>query len=127
MLNKIESLKQKEKIDLVSFSVEQLGFSNGATLQQIYDKAKGLGLELCPPQVGPEFRLNYKDQPNGEWLRIAMDSISGRGGYPGVFSVGCDDGGLWLSNYYGTPPTSGMASIALSFGLARIRTYDFVI
>jgi hypothetical protein len=101
MLNKLEPLKQKEKIDLVSFSVEQLGFPNGATLQQIYDKAKELGLELCPPQVGPELRLNYKDQSNGEWLRIAMDSISDRDGDPRIFLVGCSDDALWLRSSNG--------------------------
>ncbi|MFH1608900.1 MAG: hypothetical protein ABH951_02720 [Patescibacteria group bacterium] len=98
MLKKIESLKNKEKADLVSFSVEQLGFPNGATLEKIYERAKELDLELCPPQVGPELRLNYKDQPNGEYLRIAMDSIADRDGSPGVFLVACDGDGLWLDD-----------------------------
>ena len=109
MLNKMETLKQKEKIDLVSFSVGQLGFPNGATLVQIYDKAKELDLELCPPQVGPELRLNYKDQPNGEWLRIAMEAISGRDGRPRVFRVVSNDGGLWLCHYW-SPLDSEWAS-----------------
>ena len=100
MLNKTETLKQKEKVDLVSFSVGQLGFPNGATLQQIYDKAKELDLELCPPQVGPELRLNYKDQPNGEWLRIAMEAISDRDGFPRIFIMGSGDGALWLDDYW---------------------------
>ena len=65
---------------------------------QIYDKAKELDLELCPPQVGPELRLNYKDQPNGEWLRIAMEAISGRGGSPRLFGVGSRDGAPWLDD-----------------------------
>ncbi len=103
MLNKLESLKQKEKIDIVSFSVEQLGFPNGATLKEIYGKAKELGLELCPPQVGPELRLNYKDQPMDEWLRIAMDSITDRSGRPGVFDVEHGSDGLWLVDDSGDP------------------------
>lgn len=101
ILSKIEPLKQKENADLISFSVEQLGFPNGATLQEIYDKAKELDLELCPPQVGPELRLNYKDQPNGEWLRIAMEPITDRDGDPVLFEVDCRSSGLWLSNDYG--------------------------
>ncbi|MFA6524416.1 MAG: hypothetical protein WC264_01955 [Candidatus Paceibacterota bacterium] len=101
MLNKIEPLKQKEKINLVSFSIEQLGFPNGATLKEIYNKAKKLGLELCPPQVGPELRLNYKDQLMGEWLRIAMDSIADRDGGPRIFGVECYGDGLWLDSYDG--------------------------
>ncbi len=97
MLNKMKTLDKKEKLNVVSFSVEQLGFPNGATLQQIYDKAKELGLELCPPQVGPELRLAYRDQPSDEYLRIAMDSVNGSGGSPGLFSVDRDDDGVeWL-------------------------------
>ena len=101
MLNKMEVLKNKENVDLISFSVEQLGFPNGATLQQIYDKAKEFGLELCPPQVGPELRLNYKDQPNDEYLKIAMESISDRDGNPTVFCVGRGGSGSWLGRDVG--------------------------
>jgi hypothetical protein len=96
ILNKVEPLKQKEEINIVSFSVEQLGFSNGATLQEIYNKAKELGLELCPPQVGPELRLNYKDQPNGEYLRIAMESISDSDDSPRLFGVHRYGSESWL-------------------------------
>jgi len=95
ILNKLEPIKQKENIDLISFSVAQLGFPNGATLQQIYDKALEFDLELCPPQVGPELRLDYEDQPNN-YLIIAMDPISDRDGYPTLFSVGRYDSGSWL-------------------------------
>jgi len=98
ILNKMEVLKQKEKIDLVSFSVKQLGFPDGATLKEIYDKAKEFGLELCPPQVGPELRLDYKDQPAGEWLRIAMDAISDRDDNPSLFNVDQFDSVSWLCN-----------------------------
>ncbi len=87
ILNKIEALKSPEQISLVSFSVEQLGFPNGATLQEIYDKAQSMGLELCPPQVGPELRLSYTDQPNNEYLVIAMEAITGADGDPILFDV----------------------------------------
>jgi hypothetical protein len=103
ILNKIEPLKNKEKADLVSFSVEQLGFPNGATLQQIYDRAKEFGLELCPPQVGPELRLNYKDQPMNEWLFVAMNSINDRDGDPKLFSVDRSSDDLWLDGDWAEP------------------------
>lgn len=96
VLDKPEPLTEKEKINLVSFSVTELGFPNGATLQEIYDKAGKFNLELCLPQVGPELRLNYKDQPNEEYLRIAMDPISDRDGDPSVFSVLRNGSGSWL-------------------------------
>jgi hypothetical protein len=97
MLNKIEPLQTLEPINLVSFTVGQLGFPNGATLQDIYTKAESLGLELCPPQVGTELRLQYTDQPNGEYLTIAMNPITDAGGNPRLFYVGQDDSKSWLS------------------------------
>ncbi len=101
ILGKIEPLKQKEEIDTVSFSVEQLGFPKGATFQEIYEKAKEFNLELCPPQIGPELRLSYTDQPNGEWLIIAMDPISDRGGAPDLFWVGRARSESWLDTAFG--------------------------
>ncbi len=101
ILNKIEALKSPEQISLVSFSVEQLGFPNGATLQEIYDKAQSMGLELCPPQVGPELRLSYTDQPNNEYLVIAMEAITDADGGPGLFGVDRFDSEPYLGNFYG--------------------------
>jgi hypothetical protein len=96
ILNKIEPLKSPEQINLVVFSVEQLGFPNGATFEEIYDKARSMGLELCPPQVGPELRLSYTDQPNNECLLIAMDPIDDADGDPRRFVVSRNDSEPWL-------------------------------
>jgi len=68
----------------VRFTVEQLGFSNGATTDEIYKKAEELGLELCPAEVGPHLRLQYSGK---EWMLIAMKQIAGRGGRPDVFDL----------------------------------------
>ena len=56
-----------EEVDaeLVVVSVAELGFKNGATCADIYKRAEELGLALCPNEVGPQLRLQYKDQPNG--------------------------------------------------------------
>jgi len=96
ILQKVEFSHEGKSYELVSFSVSQLGFPNGATLQQIYDKAEELGLELCPAEVGPQLRLQYPDQQNDEWLRIAMNPITDSDGNPGLFEVGRNDGRLWL-------------------------------
>lgn len=78
------------EIDLVNVSVADLGFSDGANLADIYKKALNWGLELCPNEVGPQLRLQYKDQPMDEWLRVAMEAITDLDGSPGVFTVGCN-------------------------------------
>jgi len=90
-------------LDLVLVSVAGLGFSNGARLADIYARAKELGLELCPAEIGPQLRLQYADQPWGEWLFIAMEPITGSGGDPNFFDVGHCDDGRWLSGFYCSP------------------------
>ncbi len=91
------------EVDLAVVSVAELGFKDGATRKDIYNKAKELGLELCPNEVGPQLRLQYKNQPTGEWLRIAMEPISDSCGDLSVFDVGHYVSDLWLSGYYGHP------------------------
>ena len=88
---------------MVVVSVAELGFKDGATREQIYARAKELGLDLCPAEVGPQLRLQYKDQPNGEWLVIAMEPITGSVGNLNLFRVRRDDSDLWLDGDYDYP------------------------
>ena len=91
----------EEEIQLVNVSVADLGFKNGATYKDICAKAKELGLELCPNEVGPQLRLQYKDQPKGEYLRIAMEPITDSDGDLHIFRVGHGDDDLWLHGLNG--------------------------
>jgi hypothetical protein len=91
------------ELDLVVVSVAELGFPDGATLKDIYAKAKTFDLELCPCEVGPQLRLQYMDQPNGEWLLVAMEPITDSDGDPRVFDVGRGGRGRWLRARYGYP------------------------
>ena len=59
------------EVDLVKVSVEDLGFPNGATLEEIYERAISMGLKLVSLEVGLQLRLQYPDQPRDEWLVIA--------------------------------------------------------
>ena len=95
--------KNPEQIDLVRLKVRDLGFSEGATTDQIYARAQELGLELCPAEVGPHQRLKDLDQPMGEWYRIAMKQIADRNGDPFVFGLERDEFGLWLDGYWSNP------------------------
>jgi len=47
--------------------------------------------------------LQYKDQPKGEWLIIAMEPIADSDGRLRVWSVERDDGERWLGAHYGDP------------------------
>jgi hypothetical protein len=95
--------KNREEATLIRLTVADLGFKTSATTDQIYERAQTLGLELCPPDTGPNYRLKYKDQPLNEWVRIGMKQIADSGGRPGVFSLGRDDGGLWLGSIWAAP------------------------
>lgn len=93
----------REEVKLVRLTVAHLGFKTGATTDQIYKRVQALGLELCPPDTGPNYRLQYKDQPLGEWVRIGMKQISDYDGNPNVFYLERDDDGLWLSSDWAGP------------------------
>lgn len=79
---------QPMDIDLVVVTVAELGFPKGAIRADIYKRAAEFGLEPCPAEAGPALREQYMDQPNDEWLRIAMKPIVGSNGDPRIFSVG---------------------------------------
>ncbi len=100
LLDKTEYSKESKTYKLVQFSVEQLGFPQGATTDQIYAKAQELGLKLCPAEVGPQLRLVY---PGKDWKVIAMKQVSGLSGYPDVFYLGSDDSELKLDAYLAYP------------------------
>lgn len=100
LISKTEFSGKQETYNLVQFTVEQLGFPNGATTDEIYAKAQKLGLELCPPEVGPQLRLAY---PGKDWKLIAMKQITDRDGGPNVFDLDFDGGRLGLGGIDARP------------------------
>lgn len=92
---------QEIEVDLVNVSVAELGFADGAYLKDIYKRALELGLSLCPAEVGPQLRLQYKDQPKDEWLRIAMEAIADSDTFLRLFQVERDSDDLDLNGDHG--------------------------
>lgn len=88
--------KVRVEVSLVRTTVEELGFPKGATREEIFTRAKEQGLRLCPPEVGPALRLEYMDQPPGEWLFVAMEPITASHGRQYSFLVAFDHGERWL-------------------------------
>lgn len=103
IFKKITVAPKTTEIELVVVTVAELGSPNGATRQKIYDKALSLGLHLCPAEVGPQLRLQYLDQPGGEWLFVAMDPIADSHGSLCVFYVEHGSGSRWLRAASGDP------------------------
>lgn len=91
-----EAGKNIEEATLIRLTVADLGFNDYANTDQVYKRAEELGLELCPSDVAPHYRLKYKDQPMSEWLRVGMEQIADSDGIPSVFSLGRHGDGLWL-------------------------------
>ncbi len=87
----------EQDVELVNVSVEELGFKQSACYADICKRALELGLDLCPAEVGPQLRLQYKDQPKGTYVVVAMNAITDSDGDLLVFSVErCDDGDRYL-------------------------------
>ncbi len=87
----------KAEVDLVVLSVAELGSgAEGAPLAKIHVRAAQLGLQLCPVEVAPELRLQYLDQPLGEFLNIAMAPVATRRGELVGLSVANGGAGLIL-------------------------------
>ena len=116
ILGRITCSQEEIDLDLVVLSVADLGFKDGARYADICAKAVELGLELCPAEVGPALRLQYGNQPNGEWLRIAMEAIADRDGNLYLFLVAHGVGGLRLHGSNGHPDYVWDADIRFVFG-----------
>jgi hypothetical protein len=89
--------REAMKLDLVAISVSALGFARDkAALKNVYARAQSLGFALAPPEVGPQLRLQYSEQPMGESLKIAMAPLRTRAGPSSIFTVVNGGAGLLL-------------------------------
>jgi hypothetical protein len=87
----------KTDVELVAVSVAELGFqTDTASLADIYARARQLGFGLAAAEVAPQLRLQYFDQPIGEFLIVAMEPIKTWAGEPVIFNVVNGGAGLIL-------------------------------
>lgn len=119
ILDKIRVSRKQIQLDLVKVTVRDLGFTESTPLKQIYAKAKELGLEPCPSEVGPALRLAYADQPNGELIYVAMEPITVSDGSLGLFEVSHGPADRWL--YSGFDHPAHTWGLAYSFVFVRPR------
>ncbi|MEK7174313.1 MAG: hypothetical protein AAB759_01505, partial [Patescibacteria group bacterium] len=111
--------KNPEEATLIRLTVADLGFKSSATTDQIYERAQILGLELCPADTGPNYRLKYRNQPLNEWIYMGMKQITGSGGYPGVFRLGRSGDGLWLYDAWARPDSGWLPGHEFVFRLRK--------
>jgi hypothetical protein len=112
--------RTKTDIDLVRLSVAELGFeAESAPLAEIHARAAQLCLEPCPAEVAPQLRLQYLDQPVGEFLHVAMNPLATeRGDFVGL-SVANGGAGLLLLGGDGRPSLSVPSTVHLVFARPR--------
>jgi hypothetical protein len=128
-------IKQPVELDLVALSVFELGFGDqdarndvelGAnvevSLRDIYARAVSLGFELSPAEVGPALRLQYLDQPHGEFLQIAMSPVAKYTGELIRLSVARAGAGLLLLGGEGDPAATVPAAVRFVFVRPRPDT-----
>ena len=100
-------------VDIVVVSMLEMGFTDGelATLDTIYNRAKQLGLEICPVETAAQLRLQFLDQQHwatggrlGKFFVASEPFVLTPDGFPKIFSVVRGDRfvppeigiGLWL-------------------------------
>ena len=87
----------KTSVELFAVSAAELGFqTDTASLADIYALAKQSGFELAAAEIGPQLRLQYYDQPIGEFLIIGMDPLRTWKGEPVILTVANGGAGLIL-------------------------------
>jgi hypothetical protein len=65
-----------------------------------------MGFELSPAEIGPALRLQYLDQPHGEFLQIAMNPVARYTGELIGFDVARAGTGLLLLGGDADPATT---------------------
>jgi hypothetical protein len=128
MMQKIGTLEQpalekKETFSLVRLKVGDLGFPQGKypTTDEIYKRIEELGLELCPPETGPQYRIKYTNQSRGEWFRIGMKPIADRDGGQSVFALVRGGDGLWLDGDWTRPTRGWLPGDEIVFRLRKLK------
>ena len=79
--------RMKTDVELVLLSAADLGVESESSLADVYKRARQVGLELCPAEVGPQLRLDYRNQPLGEVLHIAMQPVAMYSKEPTIFAL----------------------------------------
>jgi hypothetical protein len=85
----------KIDVELFAVSAAELGFqADTASLADIYARAQQLGFGFATAEVAPQLRLQYFDQPIGEFLIIGMKPIKTWNGEPVILNVANGGAGL---------------------------------
>jgi hypothetical protein len=112
------------KVDLFAVSATELGFkSETESLADIYARAQRLGFGLAAAEIAPQLRLQYFDQPTGEFLIIGMEPIKTWSGELIILTVANGGAGLILIGQDGSPD----AQISVTSRILFVRANQAVL
>ena len=105
--NAFVTVETQTDVNFVVLTPTDLGFTSDPRTYDFMTKnfctewsakhLEGFVIELCEAEDGPQLRIQYEDQPNGEVLWMAMERINDAEGHPSLFAVERSDGGKrWL-------------------------------
>jgi hypothetical protein len=110
--DKFTTSPASQQLVAIEAAVRYFGFTRGATMAELHDKARAFG--LIPPslEMAPHLRLQYLDQPEGCWghpvtehrappgsITIASAPLSDDDEFPKGFYLRRIKGALWLRGY----------------------------
>ena len=100
--NSISRIKMEVFVAFVA-TPQLTGKEHGGTNREVYQGAYRLGLEDCPAELAAQIRMEYCDQPLGEWINIGMKPIRNSDGGLEIFDIGGTGQGLILDSRRGDP------------------------
>lgn len=119
LMDRMTLVAEPTTLDLYKATNAELGLTQGGTIAQSFEAIAKFGGVKLPAEAGPQYRLQNSDQKLGEWELMCMDPIAGRYGYPCVFCVAHDGGGLWLDGRFARPGYFYFADFVWVFGRKR--------
>ncbi|MFZ2664100.1 MAG: hypothetical protein WAX66_01955 [Patescibacteria group bacterium] len=104
VFNEIKLSKFKQSLDLMVASVEELGYPQGTTTENIFKAGIEQGGDLCPAEAASYYILQHgNDLKPGDSLSFATESIKNSDGAFYLFHVKKLCGVYWLSAFYSKP------------------------
>lgn len=90
ILGKIILTDEVFEINIKVVSLADLGFNffHSVPYSNVCKQGEKAGLKLCPQETGPYFRLQYPEQPDGEWFEVASKPIVDSKGKERIFTLG---------------------------------------
>ncbi len=87
LFSRVNFAPNDSEVTLVRITPLDLGFTFKPTYRQFCECAAKSRLVMCEPNDGPDLRLNYLDQPEGENIFIAMNPVAAIDCFYRVFNL----------------------------------------